>query len=152
MKRSMIFMNKSQCYIGARNGIVLCIDIYEEGKTMGRVYHAYKKDAKKIVSFEEMIFYMESFFNEISFPFPGTEDRAFRKMKKNDNKKGRMIKVMEDEELLEKHGDKGTFIIRVQQRQHSSWQGLVTWVDKDETVPFRSALELIKLIDGALGE
>ena len=63
-----------------------------------------------------------------------------------------MIKVMKDEELLEQHGDKGTFIIRVQQRQHSSWQGLVTWVDEDKTVPFRSALELIKLIDGALGE
>ena len=145
-------MNRSQSYIGARNGVVLCIDSYDKGRTTGYLYHGYNKDAKKIFSFEEMIFYMEDFFNEISFPFPGTEERTFREVKKNENKKERMIKVMEDEELLKKHGDKGTFIIRVQQRQHSSWQGLVTWVDEDKTVPFRSALELIKLIDGALGE
>ncbi len=145
-------MKKSQSYIGARNGIVFCVDDYKEGKTSGRLYHAYKRDAEVLNSLEEMIFYMEDFFNSISFPFPGTEDRIFRAVKKNENKKERMIKVMKDEELLEQHGDKGTFIIRVQQRQHSSWQGLVTWVDEDKTVPFRSALELIKLIDGALGE
>jgi len=61
-----------------------------------------------------------------------------------------MVKVMNDEELLKEHGDMGTFIIRVQHRQHSSWQGMVTWVEEDKTVSFRSALELIKLIDGAL--
>ncbi|MCI9486706.1 MAG: hypothetical protein HFI64_06970 [Lachnospiraceae bacterium] len=57
---------------------------------------------------------------------------------------------MGDEKLLEQHGDLGTFVIRVQHRQHSSWQGRVTDLDKDQTVYFRSALELIKIIDGAL--
>ena len=44
----------------------------------------------------------------------------------------------------------GTFVIRVQHRQHSSWQGRVTYLDEDKTVYFRSALELIKIIDGTL--
>ena len=57
---------------------------------------------------------------------------------------------MSDEELLRKHGDKGTFIIRVKSRQHSSWQGLVTWTEEQKTLPFRSVLELIKIIDEAL--
>lgn len=57
---------------------------------------------------------------------------------------------MSDEELLNKHGDLGTFIIRVQHRQNSSWQGRVTWTEKDKTVYFRSVWELIKLIAGAL--
>lgn len=145
-------MKKSQSYIGSRNGVVLCIDTYNKGTTSGRLYHGYRKDAKELSGLEEMIFYMEDFFNNISFPFPGTEDRTFGKVQKKENKMEGMIKVMEDEELLEKHGEKGTFIIRVQQRQHSSWQGLVTWVDEDKTVPFRSALELIKMIDGALSD
>lgn len=63
-----------------------------------------------------------------------------------------MAKVMEDEKLLEQHGDMGTFVIRVQHRQHSSWQGKVTYLDEDKTVYFRSVLELIKIIDGVLGE
>ena len=52
--------------------------------------------------------------------------------------------------MLEKHGDIGTFVIRVQHRQHSSWQGRVTYLEEDKSVYFRSVLELIKIIDGVL--
>ena len=48
------------------------------------------------------------------------------------------------------HGDLGTFIIRVQHRQNSSWQGRITWMDKNKTVYFRSIWEMIKLVAGAL--
>ncbi|MBE5889536.1 MAG: hypothetical protein E7282_01055 [Lachnospiraceae bacterium] len=60
--------------------------------------------------------------------------------------------MKKDEEILEEHGELGTFIIRVQHRQHSSWQGRVTWLDENKTVYFRSELELMKLIDGALND
>ena len=66
------------------------------------------------------------------------------------SKKEEMVRVMDDKTLLEQRGDLGTFTIRVQHRQHSSWQGKVTWLEKDETVYFRSALELIKLIDSVI--
>ena len=59
-------------------------------------------------------------------------------------------RVMSDKEILSKHGDEGTFIVRVQQRQNSSWQGRITWVDEDKTVFFRSVWEMMKLIDAAL--
>ena len=45
--------------------------------------------------------------------------------------------------------DKGTFIVKIQRRENSTWQGEVTWVEKKETKFFRSALELLKMIDGA---
>lgn len=57
---------------------------------------------------------------------------------------------MSDEELLNRHGDLGTFIIRVQHRQNSSWQGRITWMDQDKTLSFRSMWEMIKLIASAL--
>ena len=57
---------------------------------------------------------------------------------------------MSDKELLNKHGDLGTFIIRVQHRQNSSWQGRITWMDKNKTLSFRSVWEMIKLIASAL--
>lgn len=46
----------------------------------------------------------------------------------------------------------GTFIIKILNKQHSTWQGSVTWVEEQKTQNFRSALELLKLIDGALDE
>lgn len=57
---------------------------------------------------------------------------------------------MKDQELLSKHGDLGSFIIRVQQRQNSSMQGRLTWIEKNKTVHFRSVWELIRLIDSAV--
>lgn len=43
-----------------------------------------------------------------------------------------------------------TFIIRVTQNENASWQGQVTWADENITKNFRSALELIKMIDGVV--
>ena len=63
---------------------------------------------------------------------------------------GKREKVMKDQELLSKHGDLGSFIIRVQQRQNSSMQGRLTWIEKNKTVHFRSVWELIRLIDSAV--
>ncbi|MDR2131812.1 MAG: hypothetical protein LBP30_00535 [Clostridiales Family XIII bacterium] len=49
-------------------------------------------------------------------------------------------------------GTVGTFVIRILNRQNATWQGVVTRVDKKEEQPFRSLLELIKLIDSAFEE
>ncbi len=46
--------------------------------------------------------------------------------------------------------NKGTFIVKVINNQNSTWQGTITWVEEQKTENFRSALEMIKLIDGAL--
>jgi len=42
---------------------------------------------------------------------------------------------------------KATFILHLQFRENNSWQGTIQWVEKKQTLPFRSALELIKIID-----
>jgi hypothetical protein len=47
---------------------------------------------------------------------------------------------------------KGTFIVQVMNNQNATWQGRVNWVDQKSEQPFRSTLELLKLIDGALEE
>ena len=57
---------------------------------------------------------------------------------------------MSDEKLLTKHGELGTFIVRVQHRQNSSWQGRITWMEEDKTIYFRSVWEMIKLIESAV--
>lgn len=48
--------------------------------------------------------------------------------------------------------NKGTFIVKILNRNNSTWQGTVTWVEEQKVQNFRSALELLKLIDGALDQ
>ena len=44
----------------------------------------------------------------------------------------------------------GTFVIHVSHCDNATWQGEVTWAEANKKKSFRSALELIRLIDGAL--
>ena len=46
----------------------------------------------------------------------------------------------------------GDFIVNIKYAQNHTWQGTVTWTKTHQTVSFRSALELIKLIDSAVDD
>ena len=50
-----------------------------------------------------------------------------------------------------KENNTGTFIIKIMNQQNSTWQGSLTWVEEQKTEYFRSALELIKMMDEAVG-
>ena len=136
-------------YIGAPNGIVLCVDSKGEGNIEGHLYHGYEKEGIPFQSYEKVFRTSEELFNALGFPHAGNGDRDIYGHI-HDYQKKELVKVLKDEELFEKHGDMGTFVVRVQHRQHSSWQGRVTYLEEDRTVYFRSALELMKIIDGVL--
>ncbi|WP_243125298.1 hypothetical protein [Clostridium transplantifaecale] len=55
-------------------------------------------------------------------------------------------------EMIKHEGMKATFVVNVIFRQHASWQGKVSWVEGKKTSYFRSALELIKLMDSTMEE
>lgn len=139
-------------YTGISNSIVLAVDDKDIRGIQGRVYHAYSEKAIPIACFEEVIRIAENLFNDLGYPQMTTNDREFGGSSYSYRKKEEMVRVMDDKTLLEQQGDLGTFIIRVQHRQHSSWQGKVTWIEENETVNFRSALELMKMIDHVLEE
>lgn len=161
-------MDDTQIYIGTPNGIVLCADGCSGHIFRGRFYHLYSKEPIVFNNQDQLIFGMEKFYDSIRFPHPANNVRSFAETGKNihnknsggDSRESRQLrmnnlmkkreKVMDEQELLSKHGDLGSFIIRVQQRQNSTMQGKVTWVEKNKTAFFRSAWEMIRLIDSAL--
>lgn len=152
MEKRMKSMSATGRYIGAPNGIVLCVGQAGDGTIEGCLYHGYSKEGIPFCGYEDIIRIAEELFNALGFPHMGTGDRDICGRTRKYQKKERMTRDMKDEELLEQHGDMGTFVIRVQHRQHSSWQGRVTYLEEDKTVYFRSLLELIKIIDGILDE
>jgi len=53
---------------------------------------------------------------------------------------------------MEERSSKPTsFFIEIRYQQHQTWQGTITWLEMKKKVNFRSALELIRLMDSALG-
>jgi len=63
---------------------------------------------------------------------------------------------MDNNKLNENQRDlgsiKGTFEVSVKFMQNSTWQGQIHWVEKNRKQSFRSALEMLKLMDEALVE
>ncbi len=141
----------TQRYLGIPNAVVLCIK--EHGIDLkGEFWHHFSKESVPFENTTGMLLKMEELFDAMQFPWPGYNERHFLKGDDGIMKKEELIRLLEDEEMLDMHGDLGTFIIRVQHRQNSSWQGRITWVEEDKTVYFRSVWEMVKLIEEALGD
>ena len=49
-------------------------------------------------------------------------------------------------------GRLATFELQILFRQHTSWQGVILWRERNQEQSFRSVLELILLMDSALRE
>lgn len=130
------------------NLINICIDSVEDGEMTGKIYHCYSEEAIAFSNIIRMIETVEEFFDCLQFPQAATQTRSFHRKESVQGQK--LEKKLEQEQILQMRGQKGTFLLNVKYRQNSSWQGSVTWVDEQREQYFRSALELLKLIDGAL--
>ena len=71
-------MTETGHYIGAPNGIVLCVNKKARGLIEGELYHGYSKEGHPFTGCEEIIKTAEEFFNTLGFPHRGTCDRYRR--------------------------------------------------------------------------
>jgi len=123
--------------------IRVCVDSYESGVMKGCCYHpsmdgggcGFKSLTQLLVSVEEA-------FDAANFPQSFTAKRSFAPLP--ESKPEAMPEATQT-------GALGTFVIRIMFRQHASWQGSVTWLEGKGEQTFRSVLELILLLDSALG-
>lgn len=129
----------------------VCCDYMQEYDWKGRIYTRYRQEPVYFRNAGELLGMLEEFYNWIGYPEASMIGRSFREKDKNSgrrpNGKERQVVVMSGEEMEKLHGEKATFVVRIQYRQNATWQGQITWAEKNKTMNFRSALELLKLID-----
>ena len=123
---------------------LICVDSYENGVMTGRLYDTnYEDEGTSFQSLVQLLIEMEQRLNAMNFPQSFTEIRSFAPLPK--------FRVWDAAENKRSQGRLATFAIKVLFRQHTSWQGTVTWLDAQSEQTFRSVLELILLLDSALG-
>ena len=120
----------------------VCVDSYEAGALKGWLCHPeMENEGAAFQSLAQMLVRMENMMDEARFPQAFTAKRTFLPVET----------AAQTAEAIRKRGEKATFVVRVMFRQHTSWQGSVTWLEGHNEETFRSVLELILLMDSALG-
>lgn len=134
--------------INPANALLVCIDSTKA--TAGRVYCRYLRAPLEFCGMEQFIAIADDFYDAVQDPKPFVKERTFCDTIKTYGFEKEQ--VMSKEEMLENTGKECTFVIHVTSRQNATWQGKIHWAEKDVTKNFRSALEMVKLIDSALGD
>ena len=135
------------------NILCICVD-GAEGDTAYRLYHCYAGEPARFTEMGELLLKADDIFDETRYPQASVESRTFgRKPNESPRPTAReRNRIMSENQVMNQRGDKATFVVHVQYRQNATWQGSVVWAEKNKTQRFRSALELLKLIDSALDE
>ena len=141
-------MSRSVFY-GTPNLVCVCVDRHANGDMSGRMYHFYRRDALPFQSAGDLVMKMDHFYDALNFPQAAVVTRGFRTKTVNRIDRNR-DKCQGAEEMEQHKGDIATFVVHVQYRQNATWQGKVVWTDENRECNFRSALELIKLMDNAM--
>lgn len=133
------------------NMVMVCVDGVENGDIYGRYFHRYKKEETFFPDSATLVIELERFYDAIGYPQAATKTRKFMERKGGRiPAKEHMVVISDGQDLIQLRGNLATFLVGVTSRQNASWQGQVTWADKNITKNFRSTLELIKLMDGAI--
>ena len=133
------------------NMVMVCVDGVENGDIYGRYFHRYKKEETFFPDSATLVIEMERFYDAIGYPQAATKTRKFMERKGGRiPAKEHMAVISDGQDLIQLRGNLATFLVGVTSRQNASWQGQVTWADKNITKNFRSTLEMIKLMDGAI--
>lgn len=148
-------MGEYRINIAAPNLTSLCIDQVDNGEYSGRIIHKYNQEEIPFRESSQLISILDRFFDQINYPQASTKYRTFQK-KPKEEQRGRRRETIEPvqtaDEVLAKRGKEATFILHVQFRQNSTWQGKIIWLEAEQEESFCSVLELLKLLDSALGE
>ena len=124
---------------------LVCVDSFGDSVLAGRFYNLGQEgDGHPFRSTIQLLNGIEQILDNANFPQSFTAVRAFGPAPEK--------RAMDSAESRNRKGKLATFSVKVLFRQHTSWQGSVTWLEQDTEQPFRSVLELLLLMDSALSE
>ena len=126
--------------------ILICVDSYDDSLIKGYIYHGSFGEGRKFNNLIQLLFIVEETLDDTGFPRATTEKRRFGAFTPQEKAET----VDESHDFATKKGTLASFKLKIMFRQNASWQGSLAWLESNTEEPFRSALEMIMLMDSAL--
>jgi hypothetical protein len=119
---------------------------YDDKNLQGTFYDLYYGEEIPFNNLTRLLFLMEDMMDEMDYPQSSVHSRSFARGLKDSERSSivRDLRFQANQEVI------ATFQVKVLFRQGASWQGKIGWTEGEKEETFRSALELIKLMDSAL--
>lgn len=144
-------LDMEKIYIQSPGMMCICVDEYSPHGITGRIYHPGNETPLYFNEIGRLLIQTDRILDDQHYPQQSISGRSFSKRMQTQPKAKEKTPMQKKTEITQK-GGKGTFVVQIQYRQHATWQGKVLWAEKNKSIQFRSALELLKLIDSALDE
>ena len=139
--------------IASRNAVpedlrtsIIRIYSYDDKNLQGTFYSLYYGEEIAFGNLTRLLLLMEDLMDEMDCPQPSLKSRRFGtglKAAERASIAGELLPKPEQEVIA-------TFKVKVLFRQGASWQGKISWLEGGQESTFRSALELVKLMDSAI--
>ena len=120
---------------------MVCVDSYDNGVLCGQFFNPFLDAPQTFRSLSEFLIMMECTLDSMQLPQAYAASRSFTPSP---------VYLPGKPAADFHHGKKATFSLSIRFRQHNSWQGTITWLEGGKKQSFRSALELIRLIDSTM--
>lgn len=130
-----------QPWLRERSKTIVCLDSYHNGVPVGRIYGPHI-GVERFNSLSQFLIKMEEILNDSQMPQSYTSVRTFPTFTEPLDSGAPALQL--------RRGSQATFEMQIIFRQHTSWQGIITWLEERMEQSFRSVLELILLMDSAL--
>lgn len=136
-----------------RFGLTVYVDRYEDMEMSGRLF----SPAGSRIPYQGILSLLNSLdgiCDAIGYPQSTHQLRSFmperQERKMETPEEAETMDEIVRREKEEPRGAAATFVVQVRFRQNATWQGSIKWVDSGKSRNFRSTLELINLMEGAL--
>ena len=125
---------------------IIQVTSYDDKNMRGIFYNPYYGEEIAFSNLARLLFLMEDMMDELNSPQASTQSRRFEEIPKPAERESLR------QDWLRKPNQEAiaTFKVKVLFRQGASWQGKLSWSEGKEEISFRSALEMVKLMDSAL--
>jgi len=124
---------------------IIRVERYDNKNPEGTFYNLYYGAEVPFENLTRLLLLMEDLMDEMDCPQASIKSKRFSREAKPSERGSIPHRMSQSaQEAL------ATFKVKVLFRQGASWQGKVEWVEEGMETSFRSALELVKLMDSAL--
>lgn len=128
--------------------ILIVLDPESGDGMAGRLYSGFYHRVYAFGSETELLLGIDRLCDSTQFPQASVKIRSFE-TKYTRTLVRKVENFMDTEIEADSKQDKATFLVHIRFRQNATWQGSITWVEREKTQNFRSALEMLKLMDEA---